>query len=162
MHSRCKTAACSFEATLLEMKVMKLYWALWFWWVWVLCALNSKAKFLIFSFWSNSFWLFYTSGVKISLCRNRDKLALLWKYLHFILLISIFWSTKEFILVDSENTISACCYFGVASKAWYICGNWSLKEGGQDKMHQAMGSRAGQGRKPWTYALQLFPNRLHI
>ena len=162
MHSRCKNAACSFEATLLEMKVMKLYWALWFWWVWVLCALNAKAKFLIFSFWSNSFCLFCTSGVKISLCRNRDKLALLWKYLHFILLISIFWSTKEFILVNSENTISARCCFGVASKAWYICGNWSLKEGGQDKIHQAMGSRAGQGRKAWTYALQLFPNRLHI
>ena len=162
MLSRCKNAACSFEATLFEMKVMKLYWALWFWWVWVLCALNSKAKFLISSFWSNSFCLFYTSGVKISLCRNRDKLALLWKYLHFILLISIFWSTKEFILVDSENTISAHCCFGVASKAWYICGNWSLKEGEQAKMCQAMGSRAGQGEKERTYTLQLFSNRLHI
>ena len=162
MLSRCKNAACSFEATLFEMKVMKLYWALWFWWVWVLCALNSKAKFLISSFWSNSFCLFYTSGVKISLCRNRDKLALLWKYLHFILLISIFRSTKEFILVDSENTISAHCCFGVASKAWYICGNWSLKEGEQAKMCQAMGNRAGQGEKARTYTLQLFPNRLHI
>ena len=162
MLSRCKNAACSFEATLFEMKVMKLYWALWFWWVWVLCALNSKAKFLISSFWSNSFCLFYTSSVKISLCRNRDKLALLWKYLHFILLISIFWSTKEFILVDSENTISAHCCFGVASKAWYICGNWSLKEGEQAKMCQAMGNRAGQGEKARTYTLQLFPNRLHI